>query len=471
LGARIFNVNNKRIVDLLEVFTLNISKFNDMCVCFGGYDPADGDYKEYTTKIEIQDGILVIPETVRRFDFIQWLHLYDHDNCTCRLARLNVKKIVIEANGIEAFGVFSDFENLEVVHFKHDIDFFIDDLRNCRKLKRIIIDKDCSNSFFRYVVQLRDAIRELDIRFDLPHYTVGLFKDCANLDPKWVLREGLKAINSETFRNCDSFVDISLPKSLRSLHVEAFRDCKNIKTFKINSYVVFEGPYEYINQRISNKNLLRQSKEAVVYCPKDFPINYLRKNLWPEIPIIEANKIYPSSRDDTISNKFKVLGLSKIIRDIPETKEELICALSAMDTDRWKQMIVSEIIDVIETDWTYNMRIIGDGVFFVKVNIGSSFAFRPSNCDARKVKRNMIKPCLSVDIEGNYCILNYLNKRGNIYKFKFLMNKEAILEKLKGETSNKAYVTTQPYNGYEETILNLPVELEEVDGKGIDNRV
>lgn len=300
-------------------------------------------------KLPVNNGTLEIPKFLNGKRIMIWEILTDHYDCDCWFTAEKVKKIIIHAYNLEINDAFSQFENLEELEIYEDVKTLsYSGLHKCRKLKKLTIGRNCSTNTLADIIKYARNIHELRIYGVRNHYSDYMFSDCINLNPSCVINEGLKGIFEGAFKNCKSFIHVNLPKSLKLIHLDAFKGCENIKTLRINSLVGFKDPFYIEGSRV---RLLDNSPKAVVYHPEGYPVNYLVKHLSDNITIEKKGTLnLPASRFSASS--LKVLGY-KCIQDIPGNKDDLVLSLRYMNDGIWRIYLINEIDTTIRSNFLF----------------------------------------------------------------------------------------------------------------------
>lgn len=415
----------------------------DKFVCFSCWT---GDKESYE-KFPIHDGVLVIPKELNGKVVKSISRVKRNHKCPCLDYRMEVKKVVFDTDRVMAYGALNYLPNLEVLELSGNISLDVDDLRECKNLKKIIVKDRQSNICVNNLITARSWIEVLDIRCEMPHYVKDQFRGFSKLQPSWVLREGVKSIEDFTFSGCSSFEYVSLPKSLRELSHLAFDNCPNIKEFKINSYVIFKVPTRYEFGIDSYRILLRNSKDVVVYCPVDYPVNYLKRYLYPGIKVVESGKVYADTKVGTDYNKFNVFGIRTIFRDVPQTLDELIELLESMDDKIWQKIFISEALDVFEDSFRTPRRIIGDGVFFAMVELDSVIRLKIEGYgntyrDSKYVD-DLFNHNIKIELKDGMAIFHFSDEDGQIVKVSILIDKDEIIKLLKKRQSSSMFMSRE----------------------------
>lgn len=403
--------------------------------------------KEFYEKFPVYDGVLVIPKELNGKVVKSLTKVRRNHNCPCLNYRMEVKKVIFDTDRVMAYKALNYFPNLEVIELNGHVSFEVDDLKECKNLKKIILKNRESCTSINNILTARSSVEVLDIRCQMPHYVKNQFRDYSKLQPSWVLREGVKSIEDYAFYNCLSFEHVSLPKSLRFLSHLAFENCMNIKEFKINSYVVFKIPTRYEFSIESYRMLLRNSKDAVVYCPVDYPIHYLKRYLYPGIKVVESGKVYADTKVGTDYNKFNVFGIRTIFRDIPQTLDELIELLESMDDKIWQKIFISEALDVFEDGFRTPRRIIGDGVFFAMVELDSVIRLKiegygNAHRDSKYVD-DLFNHNIKIELKDGMAIFHFSDEDGQIVKVSILIDKDEIIKLLKKRQSSSMFMSRE----------------------------
>lgn len=161
-----------------------------------------------------------------------------------------------------------------------------------------------------YNIKFRGCVRNIKFEHRPEVYTSSMFRGCYNLDMSKLFYEGLVRIDDYAFSNNQQLVDISLPKSLKTLHTTAFDGCKNIRALRINN-----NDLDIINHNIGwgmkgdLKLLLEDSPNAKVHCSYEFPKSILDEYVAPHVRIVRDR---PRASLDNIRNreiKGEVLGI------------------------------------------------------------------------------------------------------------------------------------------------------------------
>lgn len=416
------------------------------------------------SKLPVYGDVLIIPNKIDDEGVIEWHRLKEHSNCGCFNIYKRIRKVVIKSSYIQIKGVFKDFINLEEIELHGKADIQHSGIENCKNFKRITFGKGCMIKDFKELKPIKHSIKEIRFIGSRSIYLDELFKDYKSLEPSWVLHEGLIYIGRKAFGDCKNFVDVNLPKSLRCMNITAFKGCNNIKNFRINSLVNLEGT-SYLHYRDDDKEfLLENSSDATVYCPLDYPINFLKKHLNPRVKIVEDGIINPGVSRRTLMEKVKILGI-KGVRDIPETVDLLIQSLELMDEEAWKRQVIREVVNVVELDYYQSERIVGDGAFFVKIKVKKpeyehmtyrelilynlKGEFREAIIKGERVRLIFE----SVSREGE----EKSNIRG--FELELLLDKKAILRELKGKSQYWISTLFWVNNCVEERLLEITPHL------------
>lgn len=414
-------------------------------------------------KLPIYGDTIIIPETIDGESVMEWCRLSDHYNCDCLRVRDRIRKVVVKCPYLSIVGSLQDFHNLEEIEIHGKVDIENSGIEDCKKFKRITIGKEVPIRDLKTLMSRRYFIKEMKFIESVPVYPERLFKDYLILEPSWVLQEGLVYIKNEAFYGCKRFVDVKLPKSLRCLHINAFKGCTNIESFRINSLINIEGSNSLYWNRKRKEALLSDSNDVTVYCPLDYPINYLKKHLNPNVKIVEDGVINPGVNLRNSSKKMKLLGIGGI-RDIPENFDMLVQSLELIDEEVWKRQLINEVINVVQINYAQCERIIGDGLFFVKVKINmpiyeddiykkilsynSKYMFKQAKFKDSKV----ILEFVILDWDSNE---HKVSNKPKGFEISLLVDRNAILKEIQGDWEYWASSISSRCNGIDEQLLVL----------------
>lgn len=410
------------------------------------------------TKLPVIDGVLEIPKFVDGIIVRDWSKPIKYTNDYNKKALNSVRKIILHPHIIRLMGVLSDFPNLEELEIKNEAELVFSGIESCMNLRRLTINKYTSLIKLKDILRIIPNLQELKMSYIPSIYVQEQFANCKRLKPSWVLQEGVEYIQARVFKNCKDFINVKLPKSLRYLNMYAFSGCENIRDFKINSIFVFDGEEGYKWRGETFKEFLNDSPIATVYCPVDYPINYLKRHLNPMVKIVEEGRINVSTRRDHLLKKFKALGEERFIRDIPKNIDELLWALDLMDDGAWRVQVINEVNSVVNCVYNYGERIVGDGLFFVKIKVEAPLVKR-GEIEVQDISYSGL--CKESFIKGKKCVSVYealmKNLVGKEFGLEFLIDKQEIIKRIKSKYNNREWVdvSIERGNGVDEAILRI----------------
>jgi hypothetical protein len=207
-------------------------------------------------------------------------------------------------------------KSLETIHL-HDGLEVLDDLRNCKTLKNILIPKtvkEIASGIFRgscfmteirldennpYFCILEGALCSKDktkliaippsnekSTFVIPNEVQEIadfvFEGFENLE-KIIFPDSLQVIGHRVFEGCTSLKSLSFPASLRSIDFRTFDNCKKLEVIEIYA----QTPPKIINPSSPGWRFMDDSEMVTLYVPKESLKEYKKAFGWKDIKKIE----------------------------------------------------------------------------------------------------------------------------------------------------------------------------------------
>lgn len=419
-------------------------------------------------KLNIVNGTLNIPEEINNKPIDKIVHI---DAMESDL--LKIEKIIINAplNYIGNIGILFNAKNLKTLVFNNDdININLINDFNDFEIERICITKRIGYAKTFEITSKMENSREFHFARNIIWYDKWQFANNLNLNPSWVLWEGLQRIEMGAFENCQSLRILKLPKSLRQMDVNAFIGCENIERVEFNSYVALSDDY---NNLISGEiKLFDQSPNVTVVCPVDYPVNYLKQFINEDANIaIDKNKhilVGKYYNQNSINEKINLFGMRDIVKNVPSSKDRLVLALKLMDKEMWERQVINHVIGLLNEWQIYNcsslsgIALIGDGIFFTEVNLDINAKmevkdFWRSNIQHRLIENGYIEVVPSrVDIVNNMCVIDF----GNL-KVEFIIDLDYIANCIERNIkSDWFYVVKKRTSLTNMMILNMTVSID-----------
>ena len=325
-------------------------------------------------KVDGEDVYVMLPfYDLTRFELPKDLKILSHGDSKAihnlymepKVMRDTIKHLVLNEDITFIKGLISSpMPNLETIEFRGGVErLYKEALKNAPNISYIRLNSMKGGVGNLEIMELR-KLKKVYIK-ELPQsYKYTSFDGCDKLDPKSLLGEGVKLIGGGTFNNCNFIEHIELPKSMELINTSAFNGCTNIRSLRINSLIELESDSK-------ESMLLRDSQKAIIYCPYDFPVNYLKRYTNKSVQIVKDKPtLNQSELAKKINNKAlmaSALGITLKIDDIVERIKDITNTISFISNDYWKDAIKANI----KKDLATEIRIIGENRLFIRLNIGT----------------------------------------------------------------------------------------------------
>ncbi len=264
-------------------------------------------------------------------------------------------------------GIFEWIKNITTLEIKGRIGrgYGCEDNKGLSKLRKVIINS--TNSTYNMFKGLKN-LREIEIKNKPNKWGREAFSGCISIDINDVLHEGLQEIDFKAFNGCTQIQEVNLPESLNILDNTAFHGCTNIKVLRINSNKLqLQGGFNG-----KNRELLRDSLNAEIHCPYEFPISMLRDNVAKHVKIVRDEPKFELDELKRREVKANLIGLSINPLDIANNKETVLGFMRIIDRDSWREKIIECIKDDIKNG-SWNEHIIEYKGIYVKIMLGKGF--------------------------------------------------------------------------------------------------
>lgn len=173
---------------------------------------------------------------------------------------------------------------------------------------------------------------------------------------------------------------------------------------------------------------------------------------------------------ESMRTKLAVLGLADIIKNIPSNSMQIAVSLKSMNDDCWKFQIIDIMNEIIQFGFYASERIVGDGVFFVKLiglqlYAGNLLQKQKAN---QSVYNELFKELVDREEKDGKCILTYKSADGRLIKARFLIDKDIIADIVNedrsyGEDYSKHVAVMNEWcNGYQEPLLAIVPDFEDI---------
>lgn len=185
---------------------------------------------------------------------------------------------------------------------------------------------------------VRIPIKKIDFMEKPVVHGINAFKDCYNLGVSNLFEEGLLVIRREAFSNLEQLVNVTLPRSLRSLDATAFSGCKNIESLKISNNTL-----NIVSEYSEERELLKDSPNARLYCSNEFPKSILKRHVAPHVDIIRDKPKEVSKDIERKKVKGAVLGVEIKQNDLVDSMRGLVGFLSLVGESLFRKKIEEAI--------------------------------------------------------------------------------------------------------------------------------
>lgn len=162
---------------------------------------------------------------------------------------------------------FMGCTNLESISYAGTNNLIIGEssFKNCKTLKKV---PHFVRKYNKHAFEGCDSIKEITITDS--HIPEGCFQNCKGLEKINETDIVIFSMDSFAFSGCDSLTNVELP-NIRNIPAEAFSNCHNLKTIKINPFINRIGSRAFyrcysLNNLDLPDNIETIDKEAFRYC-------------------------------------------------------------------------------------------------------------------------------------------------------------------------------------------------------------